>query len=199
MLYSSLHPNKEHSSTLVWNLQKHAQSFESGLRSDLTSDMIPLLNSMSMTEYTLQCGQTIPPHSHTDADELCYILNGEFSLSINQPLSSQHSPYFLTPGCAAFIPAGWLHQFVALKSQSRLLSIYNKDAPHLITALDAWNRVIQEELLHDEAAPVPVQPVFSTNVLSSKTLSNANFKRSSSPAPPLLQSSLSIKQNHDSP
>ncbi|MFC7679469.1 cupin domain-containing protein [Paenibacillus sp. GCM10028914] len=173
-----------YNTTLVWNLHQHAKTCSTGSQSDLTSNMIPLLSSMSMTEYEIQRGQTIPSHWHTDADELCYVLNGEFTISITRPqATTSFNSLYLTTGCVAYIPAGWLHEIISLRDQSKLISIYNKENPHLITGLDAFNLVMENNQPFD--AQLTPQPVFSRNIPSSTA--HNELKRSSSPAPPFLK------------
>ena len=193
MMNSGLNGSSGLLNRMAWNLSKHAKACGAVLQSDLTSDMIPMMNSFSMTEYMLRRGQSISSHWHPDADELCYVLEGEFSVTIVEPNSTKQDPLCLTTGCAAYFPAGWYHQLVALSDQARFMSIYNAQKPHLIEAVDAWNTVMDPS--NQLSSAIPVTPVFNGRITGVKDptpqgpdikLTPESLRRSTRPAPPFI-------------
>lgn len=189
MMNSGLSGSSGHLNTMAWNLSKHAKACGAVFQSNLTSDMIPLMKSFSMTEYMLKRGQCISSHWHPDADELCYVLEGEFSVTIVEPQSTKQDPLCLTTGCVAYIPAGWYHQLVALSDQARFMSIYNAQQPHLIEAVDAWNSVM--DLNNQLSSALPATPVFNRRITGVKDQSSQgpdikSLRQASQPAPPYI-------------
>ncbi|UNK16573.1 cupin domain-containing protein [Paenibacillus sp. N3/727] len=192
MVYSPLSRANSLNHRIVWNLSQHTRTTTIGSQSDLTSAMIPLMNFMSMTDQVLNRGQRVSPHWHPDSNELCYVINGEFSVTVIEPLSESHQAFVLVPGCAVYIPAGWYHDMTSLSDDARLISIYSTDEPHIIEALVAWSMINKEEHKMND---LPVQPVFNLGILHEKapdqTSTNRernkkDSKKAAVPSPPLL-------------
>lgn len=72
-----------------------------------------------VVEVTCQMGDAVPPHSHTEKDELFYVLEGQFQFTLNG------QSRLLKAGDFAFVPAGVFHSFHNPgPSVSRLLDIH---------------------------------------------------------------------------
>jgi quercetin dioxygenase-like cupin family protein len=70
----------------------------------------------------LERGKGALPHAHPGIEQVCYLLEGEAHVEVNDGKSSEK--FEMKPGEACFFPAGTLHLFVATSERAKVMVIY---------------------------------------------------------------------------
>ncbi|MGG1879198.1 cupin domain-containing protein [Paenibacillus cisolokensis] len=158
-----------------YDLRSQASSLRGRGYAHLSSGQLPHMESICVSEVHLEPGGHLPPHSHPDAGELCYLLSGEISYALADPSAQNPHIYLMQPGQAAYAPPGWYHWLTPLTPSTKLLLIYNQDRPH------------QQELLpwRSEIYPVMEQ---AANQAANQTTQLKSGQNAASPSPPWLAS-----------
>lgn len=193
--------DRGHHDRIIWNAMKHRSHTLTGSRADLAPDMISCLKSLSMTDAVFRRGHGTAPHGHPDSDELLYVLSGDISFSSLDPVTGIHQASVLNPGSAVFIAAGQCHWFVGLTEESRILSIYNQEEPHLIEIADTWNHQNRMKEDMEKKGGSRTVPVFSKRNKGNTHHEHGTVpeggmaaKRSSNPAPPWIYRGMETKR-----
>lgn len=153
----------------LYDIRRQADRLQGKGYAHLSSEQLPYMEKMCLTEIHLGPGGHLAPHSHPDAGELCYILAGEVSYSLAAPSTKEPHTYILQPGQALYAPSGWYHWLTPLTAQTMLLLIYNQDNPH------------QSELL-----PWRVSELYPVMGENPEQAEHQAYRTASTPAPPWL-------------
>ena len=70
----------------------------------------------------LERGKGALPHAHPGIEQVCYLLEGEAHVEVNDGKSSEK--FELKPGEACFFPADTMHLFIATSPRARVMVIY---------------------------------------------------------------------------
>lgn len=159
----------------------------------MSSQELPLLQGMYMSETHLGRGEGLSPHGHPDCDELCYIIQGEISYSLIDPGDQQVRLIQAESGQVLHAPAGWCHWLTSLSPNTILLLIYSTQHPHQLDIGPLWSFSLQE-------ANIPQKEVSSKQSHTSGTHSHTPRHKEwippaepSQPEPPWLNT---IRQNN---
>ncbi|MGG4341515.1 cupin domain-containing protein [Paenibacillus lautus] len=153
---------------------------------NVSSLELPLLQGMMMSEIHLERGKGLSPHSHPDTDELCYVIQGEISYSLIDPVTHQNLVYQIVPGQVVHAPMDWCHWITALTPGTILLLVYNTERPHQIDIASVWAYTLMgaEALQCDDTYKKPHSKALITPVSLHKM--ESDISDDPLPAPPLL-------------
>ena len=78
----------------------------------------------------LERGKGALPHAHPGIEQVCYLLEGEAHVEVNDGKSSEK--FEMKPGEACFFPADAMHLFIATSPRVKVMVIYSP--PYLESA-----------------------------------------------------------------
>ncbi|WP_082341615.1 cupin domain-containing protein [Paenibacillus solani] len=128
----------------ISNPRKQAEGKASHGAAAVSSQELPLLQGMYMSEIHLGRGEGLSPHGHPDCDELCYVIQGEISYSLIDPGDQRVRLILAESGQVLHAPAGWCHWLTSLTSNTILLLIYSAQHPQQMDIGPAWSYSLQE-------------------------------------------------------
>ncbi|OXM85620.1 cupin domain-containing protein [Paenibacillus rigui] len=103
----------------------------------VTAAQLPILQGVSLTRLHMTRAYVQSPHWHPNAGELAYVISGEVTISVLDPLTSRRLTYQVKPDQGVFLPTGWWHWITCSSEEAHLLMIYNHDSPISAQSTDA--------------------------------------------------------------
>lgn len=81
-------------------------------------------------------GMIVPPHWHTNADELVFVICGGIVASVFNPFTRKLITCTLKPGQVVQLPKGWFHWFIAITDNTHVLTIFDVPTPDVVFGAD---------------------------------------------------------------
>ncbi|MEX3615831.1 cupin domain-containing protein [Paenibacillus glucanolyticus] len=174
----------------VFHLRRQAERITGQGHAHVSSQELPLLKGMFVSEIHLGRGKVLSPHGHPDTDELCYVINGEISYSLVDPCSNQVHALHVSPGQMVHAPVGWCHWVTSLTPDTILLFMYNAEHPHQMDIAPLWSHALREAdplQINDVHTQQQAGPILPSVPIQEKMQSVV--QKSPLPAPPLIMAS----------
>jgi oxalate decarboxylase len=127
--------NKQTSSVHIFNLDGAIPQFQSptGSRTLMNADNFPILSRMGAVLLLLKKGGVREPHSHPNAAELNYVINGKVRFTVFGP-SGEVETSEIGKGQVFFVPSGYFHYLENPDNVngSDVASFFNNESPEFI-------------------------------------------------------------------
>ena len=81
-------------------------------------------------------GHIREPHWHPNAAELDYVVSGQVSISVLDPIRHRLLTYHVTPGEVVFIPMNWWHWITALSHEVHVVQVFSSAKRQIIEGSD---------------------------------------------------------------
>lgn len=168
----------------VYDPRRVAGSIAGRGRANISGTELPLLQGMALSELHLKRGEHLSPHGHPDADELCYVIEGEISYHLMDPRRGEIRSELVSSGQVAHAPQGWAHWITSMTPRTILLLIYPAANPHQIDAAGMWGTAFDGRQMPEQACSNMFEPPAAVPIML--PAESATKNGGPRPAPPSL-------------
>jgi oxalate decarboxylase/phosphoglucose isomerase-like protein (cupin superfamily) len=137
-------PRKSKSPNLFYECSVFFRKDAGNIIFQVTKAQFPALNEIGLDDVFLTKGHIQEPHWHPNAAEMDYVVTGEVSISVLDPIRHQLLTYRVAQGQVVFIPINWWHWITAISDEVHVVQVFSNDQRQIIEGSDVLRRTPPE-------------------------------------------------------